>query len=85
MLLHHFHLQYPLCLADQLNCVSSIKVDTSERLQQCSGIMITSKTENRLLSVVNEMVQFFRKISREFKEIAKQFPGSSSKLMILQL
>ena len=81
----NLNFQIPLCTADQLNCVSSIKVDTSECLQQCSGIMITSKTENRLLSVVSEMVQFLRKNNRKFKKIAKKFPGSCTKLVILQL
>ena len=43
--------------AEHLHCVSSIKVNTSECLQQCSGVMVTSKTENRLLSVVRDAVQ----------------------------
>ena len=43
---------------------------------------ITSKTENRLLIVVSEMVELFRKTSRKFRKIAKEFPGSCSKLAI---
>ena len=42
---------------------------------------ITSKTENRLLIVVSEMVELFRKTSRKFRKIAKEFPGSFSLLI----
>ena len=65
-----------MCVKEDLDCVSSIKVDTSECLQQCSGIMVTSKTENRLSSVVSGIVEYFRKNNRGFEEIAKEFPGS---------
>ena len=71
MLLHHFHLQYPLCLADQLNCVSSIKVDTSGCLQQCTGILVTSydqkKIEDGLLIAVDQIIQYIN--LRDYDEV----------------
>ena len=63
--------------AEHLHCVSSIKVNTSECLQQCSGLMVTSKTENSLASVVSEVVEYLRgnDFMNGFENIAKQFPG----------
>ena len=39
--------------------------------------MVTSKTENSLLSVVSEVVEFFRKTNMKFDKIAEEFPGFS--------
>ena len=71
-------LQFSLCTtAEHLDCVSSIQVDISECLQQCSGVMVTSKTENSLLSVVSEMVEYLKgnRYMKGFEIIAKEFPG----------
>ena len=65
-----------MCVKEDLDCVSSIKVDTPECLQQCSGIMVTSKTENRLSSVVSGIVEFLKEDRTGFEKIAKEFPGS---------
>ena len=37
--------------------------------------MVTSKTENSLLSVLSEMVEYFRKKYEDFDIIAEDFPG----------
>ena len=72
-------LQFPLCTtAEHLDCVSSIKVNTSECIQQCSGIQVTSKTENRLSSIVSGIVEFLKEDRTGFEKIAKEFPGSCS-------
>ena len=79
----NFILQFPLCTAEHLDCVSSIKVDFSKCLQQCSGIQVTSKTENRLSSVVSGIVEYLSKTNGGFEKFAKELPGSCSNLVIL--
>jgi len=75
-----------LCTAEDLDCVSSIKVDkedNSECFQQCSGILITSynqkKIDDRISNVVREMIDYISKTSYILQNLAEQFIGFETK------
>ena len=71
----------PYCTAEHLNCVSSIKFDHSDCLQQCSGILVTSFYQDRLSNVESEMSRMVEYMSRQihvFRNLAKEFKGSHS-------
>ena len=48
-----------MCMADNLNCVSQIKVNDSACLQICSGLLVTSynqeEIEDRLSNVIDTL------------------------------
>ena len=73
-----FILQVPLCTIENLDCVSSLKVDKSDCLQKCSGMIVTSYDQHRLSNAVDEMVKFLSNKHLEFKDIASRYPGSYS-------
>ena len=72
-----------MCTAEQLQCVSSIKVDKSECLQQCSGLLVTSfdknEIEDRPVEIANALVDKLTKFMSEshylFQDMAKNFKG----------
>ena len=77
--------QSPLCTAEDLDCVSSIKVDNkdnSECLHQCSGILVTSydqkKIDDRLSNAVSGIIEYMSKNFYDFydRHMAEQFKGS---------
>lgn len=49
-----------MCSSKHLDCVSSIKIEKSECLEQCSGTLVTSyeeqEIEDRPLNLVNTLV-----------------------------
>jgi len=74
----------PLCTAEDLDCVSSIdNKDNSECLQQCSGILVTSysqeKINDRLSNTVNGMIEYMSKKYYDFSLLAEQFKGFETK------
>ena len=56
----------PLCTASNLQCISSIKVDTSNCLQQCSGLMVTSYDQQE---IINRQDIKILKIAKELSSI----------------
>lgn len=67
-----------------VDCVSSIKIDNSECLQQCSGILVTSfeeqEIEDRPLNLVNTLVDklskyMSEKLPYDFGQMSKEFQG----------
>ena len=77
-----------MCTAEQLQCVSSIKVDKSECLQQCSGLLVTSfdknEIEDRPVEIANALVDKLTKFMSEshylFQDMAKNFKGFCIKI-----
>ena len=67
--------QTPWCSTkENLDCVSSIKVNTSDCLQQCSGILVTSLNEDRLSNMMSKMVEMLSINSKSF-DFAKELEG----------
>ena len=44
-----------MCLGEKLECVSNLKVDFSDCLQQCSGVLITSYEAKELHDRVSNL------------------------------
>ena len=68
--------QTPLCTEEHLDCVSSIKVENSNCLQQCSGIIVTSYDQQDIEDKFIKLVEYMSKGSYDFRNIGKEFQGS---------
>ena len=65
----NLYIQMPLCSPDQLECVKNILVDNSGCLKQCSGLLVTSYDQDRLLNLADYMSSkySFRNMIQEYK------------------
>ena len=55
-----------MCIAENLDCVSSIKIDNFDCLQQCSGILVPSYDEEDIEEgIKNEMVKLVKYLIRK--------------------
>ena len=76
---------------EHLYCVSGIKIDNSDCLQQCSGIIVTSydqedeqedKSDIRFKKLVEYMSGSGDYFLQYFKNMAKVFQGSDKNILI---
>ena len=68
--------QTALCTEEHLDCVSNIKVDNSDCLQQCSGIVVTSYDQQDIEDKFIKLVEYMSRGSYDFRNIGKEFQGS---------
>ena len=64
---------------EHLYCVSGIKIDNSDCLQQCSGIIVTSYDELDIDNTFTKLVKSYCKGSHFLKKMAKELQGSDKK------
>ena len=69
------NIQTSLCSAKDLDCISSIKVDSSDCHHQCSGILVTSYEQNEIESFADKMIEFMMKDNYKFNAIGSEFQG----------
>lgn len=67
-----------------LDCISSIKVDNSECLQQCSGTLITSYNQEEyedvsLKKAMDELVKYMSEKDSFYHNMANEFQGHNLK------
>ena len=68
--------QTPWCSTkENLDCVSSIKVKTSDCLQQCSGILVTSYEQQEIEDTVSKLAKYMIAKSWDFKNLANDIEG----------
>ena len=68
--------QTPWCSTkENLDCVSSIKVNTSDCLQQCSGILVTSYEQQEIEDTVSKLAKYMIAKSWDFKNLANDIEG----------
>ena len=77
-----YDLQTSLCTEEHIDCVSGIKIDNSDCLQQCSGIFVTGydqqdEQEDKSDIRFKKLVEFMDKTSYTFRDsdMAKVFQG----------
>ena len=72
-------IQIPLC-TEHLNCASNIKIDKSECLNKCSGIIVTSyeqvKMEDRPSNIDNAIIEYLSRKVPYLRKMPKDFEGS---------
>ena len=76
--------QTPLCTEEHFDCVSSTKVDDSDCLQQCSGLIVTSYDQQDIEDKFRKkLVESFGKGTHSFRNIAKELRVSCQKSLII--
>ena len=73
-------LQNPLCTSENLDCISNIKVDNSDCVPKCSGILVTSyeqrDAEEKLTNVEKRMIEYMSNKVLYLEKMANEFQGS---------
>ena len=75
-----FYLQTQLCTRKDLDCLSSINVESLDCLPQCSGILVTSYTNQNIEDRFKKLVEYLRGKSNDYidtEDISEKFQGSN--------
>ena len=76
--MNYFDLQTQLCTEEKLDCVSNLKVDNSDCLQQCSGVLVTSYDQQDIEDISKKnLIKYISGKSPFLKDMRKEFQGLS--------
>ena len=78
MLVFQLKFQEPLCSSKEIDCVKSVKVDTKNCLKPCSGLIVTSFSENKVKKNVENLFPSLEDYNN-YKKISKypsEYPGN---------
>ena len=76
----NYRIKVPTCTREQLKCVGEIPMDSSNCLQKCSGMLVTSYTQHdienqELPKLVSMFAAYFGQKMNTFEDMEEAFQG----------